>query len=231
MNRYVRPSLLLQILEQVDDLRLNRHVERGDRLVANDEFRIHRESARDADALALAAGKFVRIPVGVIRLKADEAQEFLNPPLGGFAGREVMNFERFADDVGNGHAGIERCKRILEDDLHFFAQPAQFRARTVQNVAPVEPNLAFGRRQQAQDDAADRRFAGAGLPDQAESFTRRDRKVHAVDGFDVGDVPRNEPRADRKIFVEIFDLEQSAPAVAVRRVVHECATVSTSIGR
>src|SRR6185503_17541 len=44
---------ILQLLEQIDDLRLNGHVERGDRLVGDDEVGLHGESARDADALTL----------------------------------------------------------------------------------------------------------------------------------------------------------------------------------
>ncbi len=53
-------TLFLQALEQVDDLRLNRNVQRGDRLVADDELRVQRQGAGNADTLALAAGKFVR---------------------------------------------------------------------------------------------------------------------------------------------------------------------------
>ena len=52
---------LLQIEQQIDDLRLHRHVERRHRLVAHDERRLERERARHADALALAAAEFVRI--------------------------------------------------------------------------------------------------------------------------------------------------------------------------
>ena len=68
-------ELLLQILEQVDDLRLNRDVERRDRLVADDEFRIDRQRARDADALPLAAGELVRVAVGVVGLQSDELEQ------------------------------------------------------------------------------------------------------------------------------------------------------------
>ena len=46
-------EFLLQILQQVDYLRLDRDVERGDRLVADDQFGFGRQSPRDADALAL----------------------------------------------------------------------------------------------------------------------------------------------------------------------------------
>ena len=68
-------ELLLQVLEQVDDLRLDRHVERRDRLVADDQLRLDRERARDADALALAAGELVRIAAHVIGLQADGLQQ------------------------------------------------------------------------------------------------------------------------------------------------------------
>ena len=74
MNRYVSPSSLLQVLEQVEDLRLDRDVERGDRLVADDEVRVQGERARDADALALAAGELVRIPRRRVARQADDAR-------------------------------------------------------------------------------------------------------------------------------------------------------------
>ena len=48
-------ELALQVLEQVEDLRLHRDVERRDRLVADDQLRVDGERAGDADALALAA--------------------------------------------------------------------------------------------------------------------------------------------------------------------------------
>ena len=57
----VRPSSRRSLQEQVDDLRLDRDVERGDRLVADEHVGLHGERAGDGDALALAAGELVRI--------------------------------------------------------------------------------------------------------------------------------------------------------------------------
>ena len=54
-------ELPAQLHEQVEHLRLDRDVERGDRLVADQELGLHRERAGDADAGALAAGELVRI--------------------------------------------------------------------------------------------------------------------------------------------------------------------------
>ena len=53
----------LQLAQQVDDLRLHRHVERGGRLVEHDEARPQHHGAGDGDALALAARELVRIAV------------------------------------------------------------------------------------------------------------------------------------------------------------------------
>ena len=46
-------QLFLQVLEQVDDLGLNRDIQRGNRFVGDDEFRLQRQGAGDADALSL----------------------------------------------------------------------------------------------------------------------------------------------------------------------------------
>ena len=59
-------ELVLQVLQQVDHLRLDRHVERRDRLVADDQLGLERQRAGDADALALAAGEFVRVAAHVV---------------------------------------------------------------------------------------------------------------------------------------------------------------------
>ena len=53
----------LQILKKIDDLRLDRHVKRGDGLIAYDELRIYRKRTRDAYSLSLSARKLVRIPL------------------------------------------------------------------------------------------------------------------------------------------------------------------------
>ena len=53
-------ELVLQVLQQVDDLGLDRDVERGDRLVENEQARLQRQCPRDADALLLPARELAR---------------------------------------------------------------------------------------------------------------------------------------------------------------------------
>jgi hypothetical protein len=54
----------LQVFEQVDHLPLDRNIERRYRFVADNQFRLERKRARDADALALPARQLVRIALG-----------------------------------------------------------------------------------------------------------------------------------------------------------------------
>ena len=60
-----------QLVEQIQHLLLHGDVERGDRLIGNDQLRLHRERAGDADALALAARELVRVAVRGLGVEAD----------------------------------------------------------------------------------------------------------------------------------------------------------------
>ena len=68
-----QPEVALQVAQEVEDLRLDRDVERRHRLVGDDDPRAERERARDADALALAAGELVRVAVVVLGVQPDAA--------------------------------------------------------------------------------------------------------------------------------------------------------------
>ena len=64
----VRQSeLALQLLEQIDDLGLNRDVERRDRLVADDHLWVECHAPGNADPLPLTARELMRVAVDVLR--------------------------------------------------------------------------------------------------------------------------------------------------------------------
>ena len=97
-------ELVLQVDEQVQDLGLDRDVERRDRLVGDDQLRLERERARDADTLALAARELVRVAVDVIGRQPDHARGAAAPraelpPVAGWWMRE-----RVLDDMADAHA-------------------------------------------------------------------------------------------------------------------------------
>ena len=59
--------LALQVAQQPEHLACDRHVERGRRLVADDQARPRRDRARDRDALLLAARELLRVALGELR--------------------------------------------------------------------------------------------------------------------------------------------------------------------
>jgi len=69
---------LLQILKQVDDLRLNRHIEGGHRLITHNHAGIESQRPGDSDALPLAPGKLVRIAVGEAGIEPHDVQQLLD---------------------------------------------------------------------------------------------------------------------------------------------------------
>src|SRR5690348_1148658 len=110
-------SLLLELLDEVEDLRLDRHVERTHDLVENEETRIRRERARDRDALLLAAREFMWIPTPHLGWQSDLLEQIVDllPTTG--SRPDTFDRERLADRRAATQFGIERPLRILEDDL------------------------------------------------------------------------------------------------------------------
>ena len=79
MNRNGDAELALQVLEQVDHLRLDGHVERRHRLVGDHQLGLQRQRAGDADALPLAAGELAGVAVVVLGVEPDQLEQLLDP--------------------------------------------------------------------------------------------------------------------------------------------------------
>ena len=134
-------ELVLEALQQVQDLRLHRDVERRDRLVADDQLRLERERARDADPLPLAARELVRVAVVVLRAQADAGEQLAHAALHVLLG--LVDRERLADDLADALARVQRRVRVLEDDLHLAPQrPHAARCDEVRDVLAFEADRA-----------------------------------------------------------------------------------------
>ena len=96
----------------------DRHVERRRRLVGDDDARIERDRAGDADALALAAGEGVRIALHRQPGRGRPAPSARRRVSSSRAARDAGDEQRLADDLLHRHARIERGERILEDQPH-----------------------------------------------------------------------------------------------------------------
>ncbi len=170
-------ALVPHAAEQFHDLRLDRHVERADRLVGHQEGRIGRERARDADALPLAAGKLVRIALRMARIEADVRKAPRHLGLERGAGGEAVDRETVGDLRADPAARIEAAIRILEDDLHAPAQRAPVAPRDRIEAPALEAHMARGRFQQAEQQPAERALARARLADEADRLARPDVEI------------------------------------------------------
>src|SRR5690349_15873258 len=91
-----KAQLLLQVLQKVQDLRLDGDIERRNRLVADQQFRPQRQRARDADTLTLPAGETVRITLDEARIEPDCLHQALDRGESGRGIATSMDFQRLA---------------------------------------------------------------------------------------------------------------------------------------
>ena len=204
-----RARLLLDVLHQVDDLRLNRHVQRRDALVGDDELRVHDKGAGNADALTLAAGELVGVALGVFRCKAHLRQNLLYLLAAlGLRLVHMVDVQTLADDVLHLLAGVQGCHRVLEDHLHLGAQGVVLGvAQMAADVLPVECDPACGGVIQPDDAPADGGFARAGLAHQTIGLAGIDLKADIVHGLD------REVFVHLEILLQPLDLQQRGSAL------------------
>src|SRR5665647_2111321 len=202
-------ELVLKVLEEVDHLRPDGHVEGAHRLVADDELRVERQGAGDADALALPARELVRVALGVLGAEPDGLEQLEDALLALGLGTDLVDLERLADDVAHAHARIQRGVRVLEDDLHVAAQPLHLRPRGSHDVDTLEGDRAGRRRDEPQHGAPRGGLAAAALADQTQGLALLDREADAVDGVDLAGGALEDPRPDGEVLLQPLDLEQA----------------------
>ena len=182
-----QPELALELLEQVQDLRLDRHVERGDRLVADDQVGFEDERPGDPDPLALAAGELVRIAARVVRREPDEVHHPADLLPSFVRAAEAMDPQALADAVADRRPRVEARVRVLEDDLDPPAVGLEGRALERRDLDAVETDRARRRLDEAKDQPTDCGLAAARLADEAERLAAPDVEVDAIDRLDRPD--------------------------------------------
>ena len=103
-------------------------IERAERLVHQHDARLCGQRARDADALALAAGEFVRKAVAVLRaIEPHQVEQFVDPR-GDLRRGRAEQFRRDADIAGD--ADMRKQPAALEHIADAAAQADRIDART-----------------------------------------------------------------------------------------------------
>jgi hypothetical protein len=180
-------ELLLQLLEQVQDLRLDRDIEGAQELVAHDEVGLYGEGAGDADALALAARELVRVAAHHVGAEAHLREDVGDHHVGLAAvSSEPEDGDALADDLAHGHVRVQRRVRILKDDLHAAAERAELLLGHLRDFPAVEEDAPRGGLDEAEDRAAERALSAARLAHEAERLAAADVERGAVDGVDDG---------------------------------------------
>ena len=209
---------LCRRLDQLEDLRLDGHVERGRRLVGDQQLRVVGQRHRDHRALAHAARELVRVGVGALaRLGDADQREHLDRPVPRLRLRDVaVRAHALGDLRADLVEGVQRGQRVLEDHRDLVAADrAQVVLGRAEQVLAVE---AHG--------AADAGVAGAGqaqhvseetdLPDPDSPTIPN--VCAAIDGVgDAVDGP-DEAVLGLEVDLEVLDLEQRSHLVPHPRV-------------
>jgi hypothetical protein len=172
----------LEFLKKKEDLRADGNVQGGNRFVCDNEFGTQDKRAGDADTLALAAGKFVRIAVEGGFGETDAFQHFRSAPCALY-GREFgfVDGQRFGDNFANAHPRIQRSERVLKNHLHLPALSAEVPAGKFQEVAAFEKNGTAVGLDEAKDHARESGFAAAAFTDNGEGFARGYVEADVID--------------------------------------------------
>ena len=172
--------------QQIEDLRLDRHVERGGRLVGDQEFGFARQRDRNRHPLPHPAGELMRILRQPLlgRGNTDRGEQFDAALLRGGHVKLEMLLQRLDQLGADREHRIERRHRVLEHDRQRPpAQPAELLRRKLQQILPIEYHAAGEfclLRQQLQDRPRQHGLAATGFADDAERPPGADGKVDTI---------------------------------------------------
>ena len=192
------PSSRCRALQQLQDLRLDGDVERGGRLVGDQQVGLVGERHGDHHALPLAAGKLVRIGaeplLGSSRCRPCVSSSSTRARAVA-SSRPLMQLHDLADLLLDRVQRIERGHRLLEDDRDLLAADGAHGAALAFRMSlPLEQDLArsgcdAGVGQEPQDRQCRDGLARARFADQRDRLPLGDRE---------GDVPLTASRARRR---------------------------------
>src|SRR5262249_17567388 len=203
-------ELGLQLVEELEDLGLDRHVERGGRLVRDQEIRAAGQRHGDHHALPHAAGQLVRIllhPALGVR-DVHEAQHLAGLVHRVAPAEPLVQADGLGDLLAHREDGVERGHRLLEDHRDLLAADlAHLRGGKLEEVPAVVVDLAvddasWGLRDEPHDAERRDALAAARLADHAQRLALVDVEVHPVDGAD-------DALVGEEVRLQSLDVEQS----------------------
>jgi hypothetical protein len=172
-KQIARAGLALKILEQRQDLSLDRDIERRNGFVTDHQVWLQSESTRNRDPLFLTAAQFSREAVDHLGFQPDLLQHALGS-LSHFAARtDFVDAQWFTDARADPQARVQGSRRVLKNDAEAtpgLTQRSALHRHQIDGLglARMQPNAA-ARWYQTQHRAAQAGFARTGFPDQRQS--------------------------------------------------------------
>jgi hypothetical protein len=227
-NRHVgEAKSALQLGQQIQDLRLHRHIESTDGLIADDEVRVSCDRSGNANPLALSAAQLAGAPVPSPRRQADELEELQDALIATRSAR-APSLQWLADDPSDRLARVEAVRRVLEDHLQAVSDGRSATPESCE-VVPVEEHGAARWPLEAHDRPTGRRLAATALADDGECLSSVDRKGHPIDRSDPTLLSWGEDTsASREPDMEISNLDERCSG---RGIVHDLAPNAFLPGR
>src|SRR5262249_27125059 len=156
-------------------------------------------------ALALAAGKLVRIALQHFACEANGFEQRTNFLDLLVLVSDTMDDQRFADDLTHRHARIERGIGILKDHLNVATEPEQLVARRMSNLFSFEKDFAFGGILQTHHSPAQGRLAATRFADEPQRLAFRDGKIDPVNGTHIADLGAEDTATNWVVFFQSLD--------------------------
>ncbi len=169
-------SVLSGLFKQVEDFGLNGGVECRCRLVQQQDFRLEDQRSGNGDALALAAGKLVRIAEAEAGSKADLIQRAGNAA---FLVVETMDRQRLQQQRIHRLARMQRTIGVLKHHLDIAVEA--FLAELALIGPPLHHEAALIEVVETGNGAQKRGFARTGLTDQTEGFALGDIDADTIE--------------------------------------------------
>ena len=182
--------LLLQVLHQLQDLRLNGNVQRGRRLIRNQDIRLTAERHGNHDTLAHASRKLIGILLHTaLRLIYTDERQHLDRPLPGL----ILILVRVKKNcllqlIADREDRIQRSHRVLEDNRYLLATvlrkllliPLRDILALIADLSTHDPS---GLREDLHDRICRNRFSGARFSHDSKGLALLQVECHSVDRF------------------------------------------------
>jgi hypothetical protein len=167
------PARPAKVVDQGKDAGLHRDVEGACHLVAEDDLGLGGEGTREGGALAFAARELGGTAIEVSGVEPDIGQKRASAAFDSGGISVEIEAKGLGQNLAQAVPGVERCVRVLEDDLHPAQRIAAAAGRIGRKRCPRECDRAGAVRQEACDGPQNGGLAAARFTDKAKDFAAR----------------------------------------------------------